>query len=394
MSDNNTTATNGRYSTQREVSPLEITNDDITPDNNNSNNNFNSQTQTQTQTIEEQYNSEREQTKSRHWQQSDYAAGLVEPTWDDEYETQHRHKNCCVSCCCPSPTMGGGMFNEEIDPGCGCIYLSAVCCSKLGAGRVGNMAILKERYVMVEVDDEDEDNNSIKNNEDNNNSNIEEGQEQMDGYVNDNDDLEDGGVSLHQRSNGNNKRLSSSSLKNGKPTNTTKRLVRKREIQYVLGPFWPMLLFITYPLIFGVSALTLYSAIPGKPWYVQLGWSILTLQLIRSLFLTGFRDPGILPRHRDPPAVQENDDSNNTRKRGMGFRWGNEEGGPWRWSDQAQSYRPRNAAYCQDCKVCPKYIARIISRLYIYWFSHHLRFYLLTYNQSHGSFNLPFSGYN
>jgi len=110
-----------------------------------------------------------------------------------------------------------------------------------------------------------------------------------------------------------------------------------------------MLLFITYPLIFGVSALTLYSAIPGKPIYVQIGWALLTGQLIRSLFNTGFRDPGIMVRHDSPPAREDDDDDDVTNRRNV-FRWGNRSG-QWRWSEQAQSYRPRDAMYCADCKV-------------------------------------------
>ncbi len=82
--------------------------------------------------IEEQYNSEREQAKLRHWKESDFAAGLVEPTWSDELEN-YRRSGCC---CCPHGHEGmGQIFRDEIDPGCGCIYLSAVVCSRLGAGR-------------------------------------------------------------------------------------------------------------------------------------------------------------------------------------------------------------------------------------------------------------------
>ncbi|KAL9185499.1 hypothetical protein ACHAXT_003276 [Thalassiosira profunda] len=287
----------GNAATEKEASPLEI---DAEPT-----------------TIDEQYQCEREQAKLRHWKESEHAAGLVEPTWADELES-YRRRGCC---CCPSREEMGQLFREEIDPGCGCVYLSALVCSKLGAGRIGNMAVLKERYVMVEVDDEDE-----------------EGQERADGFV----DEEEGG-SLHQRT-------KASEGKNGAAAKkATKRLVRKRQIQFVVGPFWPMLLFITYPLIFGVSALTLYASIPGKPIYVQLGWAVLTLQLIRSLFNTGFRDPGILKRHKDPPPVNDLEDEEAPRRR-MGFRWGNE-AGSWRWSDQAQSYRPKNSMYCPDCKV-------------------------------------------
>lgn len=297
---------------------LEITNDDITPQQNDNN---------ESSSIEQQYHSEKEQTKLRHWKESDYAAGLVEPTWTDELET-YREKGCC---CCPNKEALGQIFQEEIDPGCGCVYLSAVVCSRLGAGRIGNMTVLKERYVMVEVDDEDDD------------EDLEGGQEHVDGFVD-----EDEEALSHRR---NSSKSNDDNNKNdGIKKTKKKRLVRKREIQFVLGPFWPMLLFITYPLIFGVSALTLYNGIPGKPWYVQLAWTILTGALIGSLFNTGFRDPGILNRHVNPPPVNNNDELEDNPKRRVGFRWGNEEG-PWRWSDQTQSYRPRNSMYCPDCKV-------------------------------------------
>ena len=292
MSNNNLDSSNttGRYKT-KEISPLEIAND-ISSTNGNTNNT----------TIEEQYKSEREQNKLRHWKESEYAAGLVEPTWADEH-FKNQQQGCCT-CCCSESSTGGQMFQEEIDPGCGCIFLSALVCSKLNAGRIGNMIILKERYVMVEVDNEEDEEESG-------------GQEQIDGFVDE--------EALHQRNNKSNNDTTAEKNKT-----TTKRLVRKREIQFMLGPFWPMLLFITYPLIFGVSSLTLYTAIPGKPIYVQIGWAILTLLLIRSLFNTGFRDPGILMRHKNPPPVKDDDDENTTRR--VGFRWGNENG-PWRWSD-------------------------------------------------------------
>ena len=120
-------------------------------------------------TIEQQYHLEREQTKIRYWKESDFAAGCVEPTWADELENYNKRAGaggCCFGggcCCCPSDEEGGvdmgQIFHEEIDPGCGCIYLSAVFCSRLGAGRIGNMIVLKERYVMVEVDDNYDNNN-------------------------------------------------------------------------------------------------------------------------------------------------------------------------------------------------------------------------------------------
>ena len=256
--------------------------------------------------IEQQYREERERNKIRHWKESEYAAGLVEPTWSDELDSYRDRGTYC--CCCPSGEELSGMFREEIDPGCGCIYLSAVCCSRIGAGRVGNMAVLRERYVTVEEEADEEG-----------------GSERADGFVDDNDDGEA-----------------------PNPGSKKTRLVRRRELQLVVGPFWPMLIFITYPLIFGVSGLTLWKAIPRMPFYVQIIWAALTLQLIRSLFNTGFRDPGILRRHRDPPPVPDDLNDELTTRRVL-FRPRQE--GPWRWSDQAQSYRPRSAMFDPDTRV-------------------------------------------
>jgi hypothetical protein len=270
--------------------------------------------------LTEKYRQEKQLSKVRHWKESEYAAGLVEPSWSDELEKYNREGRSGCCCCCPQSAELDQMFQEEIDPGCGCIYLSAVFCSRLGAERIGNMAVLKSRYVMVEVeDDEDED------------------------FVNDDEEA------LRNRNNKSDADGNDGSSKQKKKKNQTKRMIRKREIQFIVGPYWPMLLGITYPLIFGVSGLTLFVGLPDRKWYIQLGWAILTVLLIRALFNTGFRDPGILTRHKDPPE-NEDDEEEDTPRRRVGFRWGTE-GGPWRWSEQAQSYRPRNASYDPDCAV-------------------------------------------
>ena len=209
-------------------------------------------------------------------------------------------------------------------------------CSRLGAGRIGNMAVLKERYVMVEVEDDEENENRGP-----------EGRENADGFVD-----EEEPESLQRR--GNHTAAPSDPSDASVNQAKRKRVVRKREIQLVVGPFWPMLLCITYPLIFVVSGLTLCKGLPGKPLYAQVGWALLTGQLIRSLFNTGFRDPGILARHDRPPThgngAAEDDDDDDLPRRRVGYRWGHETG-PWRWSDQAQTYRPRNSMFCPDCKV-------------------------------------------
>lgn len=267
--------------------------------------------------IDDQYLEQREQSKLRHWKESEYAVGLVEPTWADELELSRKNGQCC---CCVGEV--GQVFQEEIDPGCGCIYFSAVVCSRLGAGRVGNMAVLKERYVWVEEEKGEMD---------------EEDGDACDGFVGDEQ-------AFH-------KRKTAETSGTASENSSSKRLIRKREIQLIVGPFWPMLLFITYPLIFGVSFFTLKNAIPSKPIPLQIVWGVLTISLIRSLFNTGFRDPGIMKRYKNPPQVdtsEEEDVDDDTRRR-IAFRW-HSKSPAWRWSDQAQSYRPRNSVYDPDCK--------------------------------------------
>jgi hypothetical protein len=208
--------------------------------------------------IDQQYEVERKNAKLKHWQESPFAVGAVKVTWEEECR-DHNGNGCCQQCC-----------SEEVDANC-CICCSGYFCSKLGAGRVGNMAVLKQSMEWVELVEVDEE----------------------------------------------------------KGTETTRKYQRPR-LDIVVGPYWPMLLCVTYPLIFGVSLWTAIVAIPRVPFVAQLVWGALTFALIYALAKTSFSDPGILYRHARPPPQDENS---------------------WRWSDQAQSYRPRGAYYDTDCAV-------------------------------------------
>jgi len=319
--------------------------------------------------IEERYEYQRGEAKIRHWKESEFAVGCVEPTWADELESYRlkrvarRNRRGRAN---SDNGVGGGLIwqmkenvqdfkegveeacsgccQDEIDPGCGCVYLSAIICSRLGAGRIGNMAVLKENYVLVEEEVSDE--AGAEDDEENEND-IESGErkgkfskvagEDAEVDFRDKGDLD---VNNTTQNTGNNR----------KKTN----MVRRREIQLIVGPFWPMLLCITYPLIFTVSFFAAWSGLQGRPLVVKIIWVLLTGQLIRSLFNTSFRDPGILRKRKTPPPVEDDYDSDDSeagrRRRRMAFRWGNANG-PWRWSDQAQSYRPKSSMYDPDCKV-------------------------------------------
>jgi len=112
----------------------------------------------------------------------------------------------------------------------------------------------------------------------------------------------------------------------------------ERHLDLVVGPFWPMMLFVTYPIILSVSSWTLYSAfIKGnKPFFIFIFWIMGTLGLIVSLFQVAFRDPGIMRRYRDIPRNVPSGGSMRSKS------W-------WKWSDAALTYRPYGALYDPDC---------------------------------------------
>eukprot|EP00980_Cylindrotheca_fusiformis_P023839 scaffold11043_cov122-Cylindrotheca_fusiformis.AAC.6 len=194
------------------------------------------------------------QKRIQDWKDGPFAESMVR-TWEEE-----------------RARYDGALFKEltgnEATP---CICCSAFACSKVGAGRIGHMAILKQSTEWVEEVEEDE---------------------------------------------------------NGEAR--TRRFTRPK-LDMVMGPYWPMLLLITYPLILGVSGLTLVKCIPYKHPLIVLLWLVCTVGLIVSLALTAFRDPGILPRYEKPPPT--------------------EDAASWRWSDRTHSYRPRGAFYDPDTGV-------------------------------------------
>jgi hypothetical protein len=96
-------------------------------------------------------------------------------------------------------------------------------------------------------------------------------------------------------------------------------------------------------LIFVVSGLALVKAIPEKPFMLQFCWFVATIGLIVSLGFTAFRDPGIMYRRHSVPENKVNS---------------------WRWSDQAQTFRPRGAVYDPDTGVVVEVSARSSKEVY------------------------------
>ena len=160
--------------------------------------------------------------------------------------------------------------NDLMPDESGCLCMSAQICPLLGASRVGNMAVLKSSQEWVEVMEIDEETNE----------------------------------------------------------QCLRRYTRPR-LDIVVGPYWPMLCFVTYPLILGVSGWAFVSVIirSGTSIVLRFVWFVCTMALIVALGRTAFRDPGILYRQR----IQKD--------------------ATWRWSDQADTYRPRNAWFDMDTAV-------------------------------------------
>ena len=110
-------------------------------------------------------------------------------------------------------------------------------------------------------------------------------------------------------------------------------IIERRVFDQIIGPYWPMLFFITYPLILGVSLWSAKQAVfvPNFQPILVGAWFFFTGGLCLSLFLVSCSDPGILLKHHSPPEGESSH--------------------KWRWNDRAQSFVPRGAMYDVDCAV-------------------------------------------
>jgi len=198
-------------------------------------------------------------TSEEGWKESQFAIGKGEDTWSMVLKNGGMKP---LLPCSEDPETGSRCCDDDGGGDCGCTTLSAIVCAKIGAGKVGNMAVLKEHV---------------------------------------------------DKSTGD------------------------RKLDCVVGPFWPVLVFVTYPLIIIISGFCFLKILSTHSWFVVVGWVFATGAVCVALFYTGCRNPGILYRYRDPP------------------------GQSWIWSDQAQTYRPLGAVYDTECQciveefdhVCP-----------------------------------------
>lgn len=97
----------------------------------------------------------------------------------------------------------------------------------------------------------------------------------------------------------------------------------------MMGPHWPMMVCITYPLIIGVSLATFVLEIRNAHIALVATWTVMTILLLLSLARVACRNPGVFPRHAESPV----DD------------------GTWIWNDQGRTFRPLKAKYDSECAV-------------------------------------------
>lgn len=207
-----------------------------------------------------------EERKIKHWKDSDFAVGCVNVTWKDDRPSWWSNPR--------SSSDGNGNGNGEDHSSHSVDHqfaISALVCGCLGAGRVGNMAVLAQ---------------SIEN------------------YEEETVDPDTGQVTIREK--------------------------KRPKLLWVVGPYWTVNLFITFPLIFGVSTWICYQRIAKSNLAIIITWSIGTFLMVFSLCMISCRNPGILYRHSQIPITAEEE---------------------WRWNDQAKTYRPANSRFDTECQV-------------------------------------------
>ena len=202
-----------------------------------------------------------EERKIKHWEDSHFAVGCVNVTWEDDHPSWW---------CCKSRNADGDI-TRSVDSR---FAVSSIVCGCLGAGRVGNMAVLAQST--ENYDEEIVDQNT-------------------------------GQVTVAHR--------------------------KRPKLLWVVGPYWTVNLFVTFPLIFGVSGWICYQRIIESNLAVIITWSIGTFLMLFSLCMISCRNPGILYRHSEIPADADEE---------------------WKWNDQARTYRPPSARFDSECQVVIK----------------------------------------
>jgi len=97
----------------------------------------------------------------------------------------------------------------------------------------------------------------------------------------------------------------------------------------VVGPYWPMMVCVTYPMILAILCATGILRIPHLHYGLVIAWVISSIAILLALASVACRNPGILKRQTTIDEESSKSD--------------------WIWNDQALSYRPEDAKYDRDC---------------------------------------------
>jgi DHHC palmitoyltransferase len=267
---------------------------------------------TQNPTAPEHSDSEPESAMLRQWRASPYAVGLTHATWADEEMTFSKLISPCDSRRkMNNPTVRVGNTDEDDEDDCGCsdiqffVRVTAYLLrNNKRASRIGNMVVLASK--MEEVEDP---------------------------YFDD-----------------------SSAPLRGRNRNVPK--INRPRPTWIVGPFFLYTMFVTIPLLGGLSLFTAFYRFLGDGGtdlaFIMI-WLLLNIVLFVSLFQVSCTDPGILHRYEAIPL-------NSTFLSGDGKQaWHHSRATAnsasarsnvrWIWNDQALTFRPQRAKYSSDCAV-------------------------------------------
>lgn len=111
------------------------------------------------------------------------------------------------------------------------------------------------------------------------------------------------------------------------------KIGERPRLQCVVGPYWPMMAFVTVP---GITLFSFYTCYMNELWnetWKFVFWAAINSIALLSLLLTAFSDPGVLYRQSELPpghTVETTD---------------------WIWSDQALTFRPSDARFDPETGV-------------------------------------------
>lgn len=111
----------------------------------------------------------------------------------------------------------------------------------------------------------------------------------------------------------------------------SKNRAGQRQLNCMLGPCWPWLCCITFPMIGGLSFGIGTIMWPICPPALRASYVFVALLCLSALACTACSNPGIVRRHFNPPP--------------------GEEGKSWRFKDQVQSYTPPGGFVSLDAGV-------------------------------------------